>query len=109
MVVLWFLSMPKVTVQKTISNSPKDAFTKVSDMLAKNEDLKKLDPSYQCQFNESTLTGEAKGKLFTANLKIAPAATGSTVEITVDLPFTLALAKGMVQKTLEKKLNEVFA
>jgi hypothetical protein len=107
--MLWFLSMPKVTVQKTITSSPKEAFTKVSDMLSKNEDLKKLDPSYQCEFDESTLTGQAKGKLFTASLTIAPAQTGSTVEITVDLPFTLSLAKGMVQKTLEKKLNEVFS
>lgn len=101
--------MPKVTVQKNISLPAQDAFKKVSGLLSNNQDLKKLDPSYQCQFNESNLTGEAKGKMFTANLKIASQGSGSNVEITVELPFALTLAKGLVQKTLEKTLNDVFS
>ncbi len=101
--------MPTVTVQKSTKSSPADAFKTVSSFLSNNSDLKKLDPSYQCQFDEKALCGEAKGKMFSAAMKVAPSAGGSNVEITVELPFALMLAKGMVQKTLEKKLDEAFS
>lgn len=101
--------MPKVTVLKTTKSTPLDAFKTVSTFLSQNPDLKKLDPGYQCQFDEKALSGEAKGKMFTANMKVAANAGGSNVEITVELPFALSLAKGMVQKTLEKKLDEAFS
>ena len=101
--------MPKVTVQKQTSLSAQEAYSKVTGLLAQNQDLKKLDPSYQCQFDEANLSGEAKGKMFTAKMKISNAAGGANVEITVELPLALTLAKGMVQKTLEKTLHEVFS
>lgn len=101
--------MPKLTVQKNSSAAPKDAFEKVSSMLNNADDLKKLDPAYKCEFNSSNLTGKASGKMFSADLKVAPSGDGSSVEIVVDLPLTLALAKGMIQKTLEKKLDEVLS
>jgi hypothetical protein len=47
--------------------------------------------------------------MFSANLKVAENAGGATVQIEVDLPLTLALAKGMIQKTLEKKLDEALS
>jgi hypothetical protein len=101
--------MPKLTVQKNSNATPKDAFEKVSTMLSNASDLKKLDPAYKCEFNAGTMTGKAAGKMFSADLKVAPSGSGSTIEIIVDLPLTLALAKGMIQKTLEKKLDEALA
>lgn len=99
--------MPKINVKKACSLKPEELFAKVSDVLNNDSELKKLDPTYACTFEPSSLSGVAKGKLFSANMKIQPLPTGSEVEIQVELPFALALAKGLVQKTLEKKLDKV--
>jgi hypothetical protein len=101
------LLMPKVVVKKTCSLTPDSLFSKVQGVLSNDSELKKLDPSYKCDFNPSQFTGLATGKMFSANLKVSAHSQGAEVEIVVDLPFALALAKGLVQKTLEKKLNEV--
>ena len=86
--------------------SPTDAFVRVKSFLDGDPDLKKLDPSYTCDFDDSALTGSANGKLFQAKMKVIESDPGSEVEIVVDLPLTLALAKGLVSRTLEKKLGE---
>lgn len=101
--------MPKLQVHQESSHSPKDTFDRVTKFLENDKDLKKLDPSYTCQFDPSGLNGTAKGKLFSAQLKIMPKAQGASVDITVDLPLALMLAKGMVQKTLQKKLDQSLA
>ncbi len=98
--------MPKVTVTKTANTSPQDAFAKVSTLLSEHPDLKKLDPTYRCDFNAAQMQGKATGKMFSAEMKVTPAGGGSKVEIVVDLPLALTLAKGMVEKTLSKKLDE---
>lgn len=78
-------------------------------MLDQDPQLRKLDPSYKCEFNEKDLTGQAQGKQFKALLKISPLKndpqSGSLIELTVELPFHLALVRGLVQKTLEEKLS----
>ncbi len=98
--------MPKVVVQKSTSLPPNEVFSKVSDVLKNDGQLKKLDSSYDCTFDASTLSGHAKGKLFKADMKVQAKGQGSEVTISVDLPLTLALAKGLVQKTLQQKLDE---
>jgi hypothetical protein len=47
--------------------------------------------------------------MFKAKINVKEAGGGSNIQITVDLPLSLALMKGMVQKTLEKKLEEALA
>lgn len=101
--------MPKVVVQKSSQLPPDEVFNKVSDVLKNDSQLKKLDSSYACEFDASTLSGRASGKLFKADMKVAAVGAGSEVTISVDLPLTLALAKGMVQKTLQQKLDENLA
>jgi hypothetical protein len=98
--------MPKVKIQKKTPLAPTDAYTKVRDVLSKAHDLKKLDPSFSIRFDDVTLTGSANGKMFRAELSIKSSASGSEVEIHVDLPLTLALFKGTVEATLKKKLEE---
>lgn len=98
--------MPKVTITKQTKVAATEAFKLVKTMLDDNKDLKKLDPSYKCVFNESNLTGSANGKMFKADMNVKTDGNGSAVEIIVDLPFALSLAKGLVQKTLQKKLDE---
>ncbi len=102
-----FLSMPKVSVKKQTSSPPADAYNIVKSLLSDDRDLKKLDPAYKCTFNDSDLTGSANGKMFKANMTIKGNDEGSAVEIIVDLPLALSLAKGLVQKTLQKKLDDL--
>ena len=96
--------MPKVKVQSQTSLSPKDAFDKISNLLNNDQELRKLDPSYKCQFDSGALSGTATGTHFKADMLIIPIASGSDVSITIELPFHLALVKGLVEKTLQKKL-----
>lgn len=68
-----------------------------------------MDPELNCTFDSASLSGQATGKQFKAKLKVTHASPGCTVEVTVDLPFHLALVKGVVEKTLSKKLDETLA
>lgn len=101
--------MPKVVVSKVSALSPDEAFKKVQSLLEKDTDLKKLDPKISYTFDAAKRSGSAKGSLFTAEMSVAEKNGSSHVEIAVDLPFALIMIKGVVAKTLEKKLNEHLA
>ncbi|OFZ14008.1 MAG: hypothetical protein A2Z20_10310 [Bdellovibrionales bacterium RBG_16_40_8] len=98
--------MPKVIVKKQSQVTAQDAYNKVKVILEADKDLRKLDPSYKCTFNDSAFTGAAAGKLFKADMTVKNQSNGCEVEIVIDLPFALTLAKGLVQKTLQKKLDD---
>lgn len=101
--------MPTIKVEKQTSLSAQDSFQRVSNLLNADKDLRKLDAKYKCSFNDNDLSGVADGSMFKAKMNVKDAAGGSKVEITVDLPFHLALVKGMVESTLKKKLDEALA
>lgn len=101
--------MPAIKVSSGTSLSPSECFDRIAKMFENDADLKKLDPKLKCSFDSKSLSGTAEGSQFTAKMKVTPAQEGSSVEIQVDLPFHLALVKGMVQKTLEKKLSSALA
>ena len=101
--------MPSVKIEKQCNLSSDDSFKRISDLLTNDRDLRKLDAKYKADFNASTRSGTAEGSMFKAKLAVKDAPGGSKVEIVVDLPFHLALAKGMVEKTLSKKLEEALA
>jgi hypothetical protein len=88
--------MPKVTVSCQSNCSTEEAFSRVRKVLENDQDLRKLDAQYKCQFDETKLTGQANGKHFKAQMSIAGK----------DLPLALSLAKGLVQKTLQRKLDQ---
>ncbi len=98
--------MPKISIEKTTALSGKEAFEKIQKFLSDDPDLRKMDSSYKCQFNESNLTGSAKGGKFDAQLKIKEGGT-TTVVLTVELPFLLTPFKGVVETTLDKKLTRL--
>lgn len=98
------LFMPTVKVSAQSKFSPQECFSKVSQLLEKDPELRKLDPKYNCQFDAQKCTGTAEGKQFKAQMKVEAQGPGSQVEISIEIPFHLALAKGLIQKTLEKKL-----
>jgi len=103
---LMVVPMPSLKIVHNSSVSPSETFKKVCQLFESDPDLKKLDPGYSCNFNSDALSGVAEGKQFKAKLQVASAGQGSIVEIFVELPFHLGLVKGLVQKTLEKKLGE---
>jgi hypothetical protein len=53
------------------------------------------------------MTGAAKGKQFSADLKVA--GTPTTVALTIDLPIMLTPFKGMVENLLKTKLEKILA
>ena len=101
--------MPKVKVESQTKHSSEEAFKKIRAMLESDGDLKRMDPSYACKFNEQSLTGTAKGGKFEANMKVVASGAGSKVEIEVSLPLLLTPVKGIVQSTLQKKLDSALA
>jgi hypothetical protein len=98
--------MPSIKVELDSKLKPNDSFKRISDVLSNDKDLKKLDAKYKCEFDPATLTGSANGSMFKAKMNVKEAAGGSKVQVTVELPLTLALMKGMIEKTLQKKLGE---
>ncbi len=101
--------MPKVKVESQSKHSPQDTFAKIKHLLENDKELRKMDSSYVCKFNESGLTGSAKGGQFEADMKVVAQGTGSKVEIEVSLPLLLTPVKGIVQSTLQKKIESALA
>jgi hypothetical protein len=97
--------MPKITVDKKTTLEPKAAFEKIKEFFNNDRDLRKLDSNYQCQFNESALTGTAKGQKFQAEMNVRSEGTGSRIQVEISLPLMLTPFKGYVEKTVHDKLN----
>ena len=101
--------MPKVNID---FNSPLDAqetFNRVKDVLANDEGLKKIDSSIQCQFDESSLSGDVKGSKFKAQMSVKDSGGSANVNIVVDLPMLLGAFKGQVKSTIERKLEKALS
>lgn len=101
--------MPSLKISKATSLSANDSYQRITKLLESDKDLRKLDSKYQCQFDASALSGRADGQHFKAQMKVTAAGSGSQVEISVELPFHLSLIKGVVEKTLSKKLDEALS
>ncbi len=98
--------MPTVKVEHATKLNASETFKKISDILSNDSDLRKLDSKYKAEFDPATKSGVAEGSMFKAKLNVKDQGAGALVEISVDLPFHMALVKGMVQKTLQKKLEQ---
>ncbi len=101
--------MPKFTVETASNKSAQETFKAIRDLLENDRDLRKMDSSYTCNFNETALSGNAKGGKFKADMKVVAKGAGSSVSIEVDLPLMLTPVKGIVQSTLQKKLESILA
>lgn len=101
--------MAKVKVESASKHSAEDTFKKIRYMLENDKELRKMDASYACQFDDKAFTGSAKGSKFEALLKVLPQGSAAHVEIEVNLPIMLTPFKGVVQSTLQKKLVSALA
>ena len=97
--------MPKFKVECDSKHSSKDTFGKVKSFLDNDTEIKKLDPGIKISYNESAMTGVAKGSKFDAEIKVVGKGEGAQVEIEVSLPLLLTPIKGMVQASIQKKLT----
>ena len=63
--------MPKVKVETKSKLSPEETFKKIRDLLENDKELRKMDSSYKCTFDDKAMTGTAKGSKFEANMKVS--------------------------------------
>ncbi|MDG0815444.1 polyhydroxyalkanoic acid system family protein [Bdellovibrio svalbardensis] len=101
--------MPKFTIDHKSSQPIQEAYAKIKEFLSNDQDIRKFDPKLQCDFNDSAMSCRMNGSQFKADVLVAAAGNGSTVSVTVDLPFMLAPFKGKVTETLQKKLAKYLA
>lgn len=101
--------MPTIKLEKSSNKTPQEAFNQIKNFLASDKELQKLDPKLEYNFDDSGLKGNAKGSYFEAKMSVAPHADGSQVSFVVDLPFHLALMKGMIEKTLGGKIEKALS
>lgn len=101
--------MPKVKVECQSKRSAEETYKMIRSLLESDGDLRRMDSSYVCQFDDKTLSGTAKGGKFEADMKVISQGDGSKVEIEVNLPLMLTPVKGLVQSTLQKKLDTLLA
>jgi hypothetical protein len=101
--------MPKLKVESQSKYSAEETFKKIRHMLENDSELRKMDSSYVCNFDDAAKTGSAKGSKFQADMKVTAGGSGSAVSIDVSLPLMLTPLKGVVQSTLQKKLESALA
>ncbi|MFK8022291.1 MAG: hypothetical protein AB8B86_21210 [Pseudomonadales bacterium] len=97
--------MPSFDVSHKSRLCPEQAFERVSSLIENEQRFRDIDPQYQCTFDEDSLSGTAKSRMFKARLQVYEEGLGSLVEITIDLPMKYALAKGMISKGLLQKMR----
>jgi hypothetical protein len=96
--------MPKINVEHSSDLSPADAFDKLKTFFQNDADIRRLDPKLQCTFQDTSMTGQATGSQFKADLSVKEKSAGSIVAVIVDLPFILTPLKGKIQDTIQRKL-----
>lgn len=101
--------MPKFNFELPVPLDSEKAFTKIKGFLSGQNDFKKFDPNVTCTFDEATKSAKLSGSQFKANLTVKPTAETCKVDITVEVPLTLALFKGKIQETIEKNLKKILS
>ncbi|MBY0314620.1 MAG: polyhydroxyalkanoic acid system family protein [Bdellovibrionales bacterium] len=101
--------MPKVNVDVNSKYSAEETYKRIQGLFGEGSDLKKMDSSMTCTFDDAKLSAAAKGKQFSADLKVSPQGSNSNVSIEVDLPMLMGMFKGQIKSTIEHKLNKLLA
>lgn len=99
--------MPQVKFEKQISLDSDLTFTKVKDLISNAGELKKVDPSLGFEVLEDQKTIQATGQKISGQITVTPAGEQSTVTIDLNIPWSFAPFKGLIQTKLEEKINEI--
>lgn len=98
--------MPKFKIDHQSKHNPEEAYEKIKEFLANDQDIRRFDPKLQCSFNDSSKSASMKGSQFKADMEVISLEEGCKVSVTVDLPLMLTPFKGKVQDTLQRKLTK---
>lgn len=101
--------MPKFTMEHQTQKPADETFGSVKKFLSSAPDIQKFDAKAKVSFNDDTKTCHIDGSQFKADMKVLPSEGGSTVSVSVDLPFLLSPFKGKIQETLQKMLSKHLA
>jgi hypothetical protein len=94
--------MPKVNVDVNSKLNAQDTFAKIKTFFGKDSEILKFDAQMTSSFDDSQLSGTAKGSKFAADIKV-----NSQGNIAVEVPFLLSAFKGQIKSTIEKKLSSM--
>lgn len=99
--------MANIKIEYDTPYPAQETFSKLKEVLASDPDLNKLDPDYSCDFNENNYSGTAKGKKFTAELRVeAINDNSSRFCISLKLALLVRPFTAVVEKTLKKKVQK---
>ncbi|MFZ4404388.1 MAG: polyhydroxyalkanoic acid system family protein [Pseudobdellovibrionaceae bacterium] len=98
--------MGKFKVDYKSSKNATEAYDKVKAYLGNAEDIRKLDDKMQCTFEDAKKLCKIQGSQFKADITVLDSATGSTIEVHVDLPFLLMAFKSKIEEMLKKNLSK---
>jgi len=98
--------MPKFKVEAPSAHEPTETYKKIKHFLENADDLKKIDSNIVCNFEDSKLKGQAKGKQFKAEISVQKGNPQCIVCIEVEIPFLLTPLKGKIQESLERKIKK---
>lgn len=102
--------MPSIQLKVPTNLSAQESFKRIQKVLENDSDLKKLDSSYVCQFDEKNCSGSAKGSKFTATLNVSEKdANASEVQLKVEFGLLLSPFKSMIENTLSQKIAKALA
>lgn len=79
---------------------------KLNAFMGQEQEMQKFDKTAQWRFDHSTLSGELKGKQFSAKVKVLPDQEGTAVLLDVNLALLLTPLKGKIAEILTAKLNK---
>lgn len=102
--------MPQVKIEKEISLSPDEAFDKIASMLKNSKELKQVEPNLEVKEDPKNHEIKAKGKKINGSAKVTAltdGSGGSQIHLEIELPWTLAPFKGLVQAKLEEKVSQM--
>ncbi len=102
--------MPKVKIQKTLSVQSEALFKIIQDILTHDKEFKALEPSlkiYDKTTHSNKITASLSGSRIQGHFIITPHGKNCAIDIELKLPLILTPFKGLVQKKIEEKLEQI--
>lgn len=99
--------MPQVKIEKDFSISADQVLKQVEALLKNSKDLQVVEPHLDVKIDSENHTLVAQGKKISGNVKVQNTENGSHLSLQIELPWSLAPFKGMVQSKLEAKIAEI--